>query len=205
MPHVIAIDGPAGAGKSTIARALAEKLGYVYIDTGAMYRAVGLWAIRENISPDDAHKVEQLALAADIQMPSAGLLLLNNEDVSEAIRAPEVAAAASRVAIIGGVRSALVARQRRMAARTLSWKGAISERLSSRTRGSKFFSTPTRPNGCAVAPEISRSFLRSVSPRRSRSATSAIAAGRSRHLCRRRMRFISIPQASRRMKWLRRY
>jgi CMP/dCMP kinase len=117
MPHVIAIDGPAGAGKSTIARALAEKLGYVYIDTGAMYRAVGLWAIRENISPDDAHKVEQLALAADIQMPSAGLLLLNNEDVSEAIRAPEVAAAASRVAIIGGVRSALVARQRRMAER----------------------------------------------------------------------------------------
>ncbi len=54
MGHVIAIDGPAGAGKSTIARALAEKLGYVYIDTGAMYRAVALWALRENIDPDDA-------------------------------------------------------------------------------------------------------------------------------------------------------
>jgi cytidylate kinase len=117
MPHVIAIDGPAGAGKSTIARALAAKLGYVYIDTGAMYRALALWAIRGKISPDDPHKVEQLAQAADIELPSPGVVRLNREDVSQAIRAPEVAAAASRVAAIAGVRAAMVERQREMAAR----------------------------------------------------------------------------------------
>jgi len=115
MPHIIAIDGPAGAGKSTIARALAAKLGYVYIATVAMYRAVALWAIRGKISPDDAHKMEQLAHAADIDLPSPGVLLLNREDVSDAIRTPEVTAAASRVAAIAGVRAALVARQREMA------------------------------------------------------------------------------------------
>lgn len=117
MGHVIAIDGPAGAGKSTIARRLAEKLGYVYIDSGAMYRAVALWAIREKIDPDDAHRVEQLARAADIELLPLRTVLLNSEDVSDAIRAPEVSAAASRVAAIGGVRAALVAKQKQMADR----------------------------------------------------------------------------------------
>jgi cytidylate kinase len=117
MGHVIAIDGPAGAGKSTIARRLAEKLSYVYIDSGAMYRAVALWAIRENIDPDDAHRVEQLARAADIELVPLGIVRLNSEDVSEAIRVPEVSAAASRVAAIGAVRAALVAKQKRMADR----------------------------------------------------------------------------------------
>ncbi len=117
MGHVIAIDGPAGAGKSTIARRLAEKLGYVYIDSGAMYRAVALWAIRENIDPDDAHRVEQLARAADIELLPLRKVHLNSEDVSDAIRVPEVSAAASRVAAIGAVRAALVAKQKRMADR----------------------------------------------------------------------------------------
>jgi len=117
MGHVIAIDGPAGAGKSTIARSLAEKLGYVYIDSGAMYRAVALWAIRQNIDPGDAHRVEQLARAADIELLPLRTVRLNNEDVSEAIRVPEVSAAASRVAAIGAVRAALVAKQKRMADR----------------------------------------------------------------------------------------
>jgi cytidylate kinase len=117
MGHVIAIDGPAGAGKSTIARRLAEKLGYVYIDSGAMYRAVALWAIRENIDPDDAHRVEQLARAAEIELLPLRIVRLNSEDVSDAIRGPEVAAAASRVATIGAVRAALVAKQKRMADR----------------------------------------------------------------------------------------
>jgi cytidylate kinase len=115
MPHVVAIDGPAGAGKSTIARALAARLGYVYIDTGAMYRAVALWAVREKIDPDDTHKVEHLARAADIGLTQSGAVLLNREDVSQAIRAPDVASAASRIAAIGPVRAALVTKQRRMA------------------------------------------------------------------------------------------
>jgi cytidylate kinase len=115
MGHVIAIDGPAGAGKSTIARSLAEKLGYIYIDSGAMYRAVALWALREKIDPDDAHRVEQLARAAEIELLPLSQVRLNGEDVSDAIRDPEVSAAASRVAAVGAVRAALVAKQKRMA------------------------------------------------------------------------------------------
>ncbi len=115
MGHVIAIDGPAGAGKSTVARRLAEKLGYVYIDSGAMYRAVALWAIRQKIEPDDAPKLEQLARAAEIELLRSGAVRLNGEDVSEAIRTPGVTSAASRVAAIGVVRAALVAKQKQLA------------------------------------------------------------------------------------------
>ena len=112
MGHVIAIDGPAGAGKSTVARRLADKLGYIYIDTGAMYRAIAMWAIRSGIPVNDAQKLEQLALAADIEMLPGRRIILNGEDVSEAIRTPEIAAAASRVAALGPVRRALVEKQR---------------------------------------------------------------------------------------------
>src|SRR5271165_1864564 len=87
---VIAIDGPAGAGKSTIARRIAGRLGFTYIDTGAMYRAVALWARRQNIDPADMHRMEQLALAASIELePGGSRVLLNGEDVTEAIRTPE--------------------------------------------------------------------------------------------------------------------
>lgn len=116
MGHVIAIDGPAGAGKSTVARAIAARLGYTYIDTGAMYRAVALWALREGVAPDDAHRVEQLARAADISL-EPDRIVLNGEDVSEAIREFEVAGAASKVAAIGTVRAALVEKQRELAGR----------------------------------------------------------------------------------------
>src|SRR6266700_2119824 len=115
MGHVIAIDGPAGAGKSTIARRLAARLGYTYIDSGAMYRAVALWALREHIDPGDAHKLEQLANAAVIDLLPDRKVRLNGEDVSDAIRGAGVSVAASKVAAIGLVRSALVAKQRRMA------------------------------------------------------------------------------------------
>ena len=114
---VVAIDGPAGAGKSTIARRLANRLGFTYIDTGAMYRAVALWAIRQKVDPGDMHKMEQLALAADIKL-SPGRIELNGEDVTEAIRTPEVSSGASKVAVIPGVRRAMVAKQRSIGERS---------------------------------------------------------------------------------------
>jgi len=107
---VVAIDGPAGAGKSTIAQRLADRLGFTYIDTGAMYRAVALWALRQNVDSGDMHRLEQLALASEIELLPARIRL-NGEDVTEAIRAPEVTNAASKVAIIPGVRRAMVAKQ----------------------------------------------------------------------------------------------
>jgi len=108
---VVAIDGPAGAGKSTIAKRLAERLGFTYIDTGAMYRAVALWALQRGVDAGDMHRMEQLALAADIEL-SPGRIKLNGEDVTEAIRTLEVSSGASKVAVIPGVRRAMVAKQR---------------------------------------------------------------------------------------------
>ena len=113
-PLIVAIDGPAGAGKSTIARSLARKLGFTYIDTGAMFRAVALWAIRAGIDLDDLHKLEQLAREARIEFEGDSKVLLNGEDVTAAIRDPEVSKAASKVSIAPGVRSALREEQRRI-------------------------------------------------------------------------------------------
>ena len=115
-PIVVAIDGPAGAGKSTIARRVAAKLDYLYIDTGAMYRAVALWALRLGVDFADTPQLEQLAIAADIEFRDASTrVLLNDEDVTEAIRTPELADAASRVSTVASVRRALVDKQRQLA------------------------------------------------------------------------------------------
>ncbi len=117
MGKIIAIDGPAGAGKSTVARRVATRLGFTYIDTGAMYRALALWALRQNLDPSDHHRMEQLALAAEIALdPSNALVYLNAEDVSEDIRTTAVSDAASRVAAIPAVRRAMVDKQRAIAA-----------------------------------------------------------------------------------------
>jgi cytidylate kinase len=113
---VVAIDGPGGAGKSTIARRLAARLGFLYIDTGAMYRAVALWARRSNLSWDDPLAMEQLAAASEIALESdPPRVLLNGEDITEAIRAPEISQGASKVSAISGVRRALVDKQRALA------------------------------------------------------------------------------------------
>ena len=109
----IAIDGPAGAGKSTLARRVAAKLGFVYVDSGAMYRAVALWALRANVALSDMHRLEQLANAAHIEFaPGDNAVLLNNEDVTSAIRTLEVSQAASEVSLVPAVRRALVEKQR---------------------------------------------------------------------------------------------
>src|SRR5687768_12404975 len=96
---VVAIDGPAGAGKSTVARTVAARLGFVYVDSGAMYRAVALWAMRAGILEQDILKLEQLARESHISFVPGDpqRVKLNGDDVTEAIRTPEVSAFASKV------------------------------------------------------------------------------------------------------------
>ncbi|MBI1897497.1 MAG: (d)CMP kinase [Acidobacteria bacterium] len=113
---IVAIDGPAGAGKSTVARRVADRLGFTYVDTGAMYRAVALWALRRGVAESDMHRLEQLASEAEIEFrPGSKTVILNGEDVTEEIRTPQVSAAASTISALPGVRRALVEKQRRMA------------------------------------------------------------------------------------------
>jgi cytidylate kinase len=113
---VVAIDGPAGAGKSTVARRVAERLGFTYINTGAMYRAIALWALRLGTELSDMHRLEQLAKEARLELSSGGnRLVLNGEDVTEEIRSPEVSEAASKVSAVPAVRRALLGLQRKRA------------------------------------------------------------------------------------------
>lgn len=112
---VIAIDGPAGAGKSTVARAAAAALGLTYLDTGAMYRCVALAARERGIDPRDGGAAA--ALAGELRIDFDGeRVLLDGRDVSAAIREPQVSADASLVSVHAGVREALVARQRHLIA-----------------------------------------------------------------------------------------
>ena len=115
MGQIIAIDGPAGAGKSTIARRLANRLGYTYIDTGAMYRGVALAAVRRGISLTDGTGLTNLAEAVRIELAPPNRVRLDDEDVTEAIRATDVTAGASVVAAVPGVRRAMVELQRALA------------------------------------------------------------------------------------------
>jgi cytidylate kinase len=107
---LVAIDGPAGAGKSTVAHALARELGFAYLDSGAMYRCVALLSL-------DAPGEEPAALARRARIELGPRIVLDGRDVTDAIRAPEVSEAASRVAADPGVREALVAKQRELIAR----------------------------------------------------------------------------------------
>jgi CMP/dCMP kinase len=103
---VVAIDGPAGAGKSTVARAAAAALGFTYLDSGAMYRSVALAALRRDADP--------AVVAPELQIEVGDRVRLDGEDVTEAIRTPEVSEAASRAAAEPAVREAMVAEQRRL-------------------------------------------------------------------------------------------
>ncbi len=117
MTMQIAIDGPAGSGKSTVARLVAERLGYLYLDTGAMYRAMTLKAMRKSIPLDDEEAIGELLASTQIQLLSGKTtrVLLDGEDVSEEIRLPEVNRGVSAVAALGKVRHGLVALQRQLA------------------------------------------------------------------------------------------
>ena len=108
---VIAIDGPAGAGKSTVARAVAKALGITYLDSGAMYRCVALAVAHAGADPDDAEAAGEIAERLEIAFADTRVDL-DGEDVTDAIRDPDVTALASRVSVHERVRSAMVARQR---------------------------------------------------------------------------------------------
>jgi CMP/dCMP kinase len=112
---VIAIDGPAGAGKSTVARAVAAELGFTYLDSGAMYRSVALAAREAGVDADDAAALGPLAAGLEIDF-GGRQVLLGGRDVSEEIRRPEVTADASRVSVHPAVREAMVARQQALIA-----------------------------------------------------------------------------------------
>jgi cytidylate kinase len=110
---IIAIDGPSGAGKGTVARVIAAELGYRHVDSGAMYRAVGWRALRDGVSLDDEEAVTQLAERSRIDVTSTRVTI-DDEDVTRAIRTPEIDRAAGAVARLPRVRAILVARQRAM-------------------------------------------------------------------------------------------
>lgn len=115
----IAVDGPSGAGKSTMAKKLARALGFLYVDTGAIYRTLGLFALRQGISPEDEAAVAKLLPMVSIRLDYGEdwvqKMYLNGEDVTDAIRTPEVSTAASQISAIPGVRDFLMDMQRDLA------------------------------------------------------------------------------------------
>ena len=114
---LIAIDGPAGSGKSTLAMLLSRRLDYLYLDTGAMYRAVAYLALREGVALDDAASLAALARSAHLAFTANGHIVAEEQDVSEEIRRPAVSAAVSEVSAHTEVRSLLVNEQRLAASR----------------------------------------------------------------------------------------
>lgn len=116
----VAIDGPAGAGKSTIAKAAAKKLGYIYVDTGALYRAVGVYSLRNGVDTTDGEAVAQTLPSVSVELKfqdGVQHVYLNGEDVSEEIRTPKASMAASHVSAVPAVRQFLFDLQRDIAAK----------------------------------------------------------------------------------------
>lgn len=118
MTEAIAIDGPAGAGKSTVAKAVAAKLNFSYLDTGAMYRAVALLTLRAGFTTNDEEEAAGIAKQMDLRFLPGDpqRVIVNSKDVSEAIRSPEISEAASALSAFPAVRKELVKRQKAMCA-----------------------------------------------------------------------------------------
>lgn len=119
MSFNIAVDGPAGAGKSTIAKAVAKRMGLIYVDTGAMYRAMALFMVRNGIDVEDVQKVVEKCEEADITIKyedGVQVVYLNGENVNAYLRKEEVSSAASKVSAIPKVREVLVKLQKKLAA-----------------------------------------------------------------------------------------
>jgi len=125
-PHnlVVALDGPAGAGKSTVAKRVAAKLGVRFLDTGAMYRAVTLKALRSDVEPSDGETLGQLAAGLAIDFDSDGKILVGGRCLEPAIRDKDVTRLVSEVSAHGSVREAIVARQRELGE---TWPGLVAE------------------------------------------------------------------------------
>lgn len=119
MPTAVALDGPAGAGKSSIAKRAAKELGFIYVDTGALYRTIGLAASRAGVEPVDSPEVDALLekITVELTFNDKGeqVVLLNGEDVSGEIRTPEASMTASKISAIPNVRAYLLDLQRDMA------------------------------------------------------------------------------------------
>ena len=113
----IAIDGPSGAGKSSISNILADKLGYVHLDTGAMYRSVAYFALKRNIDLDDEDKVVEMIHQLDLNMKTDGTIICDGEDITRKIREPHMSMAASDVSKLKNVRAALVEMQQKIASK----------------------------------------------------------------------------------------
>ena len=120
MSYNIAIDGPAGAGKSTIAKKVAKEKGYIYVDTGAMYRAMALYMIEKKVELTDTSAIAEMCKNADISIryeDGVQCVYLNGTNVNDRIRTPEVSAAASKTSVVPEVRVKLVQLQQELAAR----------------------------------------------------------------------------------------
>lgn len=117
--HAVAIDGPSGAGKSTLARQVAEQLQFLYVDTGAIYRSIGWYALQKGASLEDAEQIAALlpSLEVEIRYGADGLqrMIVNGRDVTKEIRLPEVSVSASKVAAVPAVRAYLLEMQRKLA------------------------------------------------------------------------------------------